>query len=304
MKEIALVTGGAGFIGSHIVDALIDRELDVIVVDDESAESNEQFFWKKNTKKLVVNICNQSEVNQAFKLNRPDYVYHLAAESRIQPTLENPVKACKTNFLGTCNLLQAAREYGVKKFMYSSTSSAYGLKNKAPQKEDMERDCLNPYSVTKVAAEDLCKMYHSLWGVPTVIFRYFNVYGERQPLRGEYAPVIGIFLRQKAAGEKMTIVGNGEQKRDFTHVSDVVTANLLAAYSPDEKILGQIFNVGTGKNNSVLEIAKMIGGEYEFIPARKGEADVTLADITKTQDLLKWKPMVELEDWMKENNTS
>ena len=144
MKEIALVTGGAGFIGSHIVDALIDRELDVIVVDDESAESNEQFFWKKNTKKLVVNICNQSEVNQAFKLNRPDYVYHLAAESRINPTLENPVKACKTNFLGTCNLLQAAREYGVKKFMYSSTSSAYGLKNKAPQKEDMERDCLNP----------------------------------------------------------------------------------------------------------------------------------------------------------------
>ena len=304
MKETALVTGGAGFIGSHIVDALKEKGLDVIVVDDESAESNEQFFWKKGTKKLVVNICHQSEINQVFKSNKPDYVYHLAAESRIQPTLEDPVKACRTNFLGTCNLLQAAREHGIKKFMYSSTSSAYGLKNKAPQKEDMKRDCLNPYSVTKVAAEDLCKMYNDLWGVPTVIFRYFNIYGERQPLKGQYAPVIGIFLRQKAAGENMTIVGNGEQRRDFTHVSDVVNANLLAAYSPNKKILGEIFNVGTGKNNSVLEIAKMVGGEYEFIPPRKGEADITLADITKTKDLLKWEPVIELEDWIKENNSS
>ena len=280
----------------------MDRNLDVVVVDDESAESNEQFFWKKGTKKLVVDICNQSEIDQIFKLNKPDYVFHLAAESRIQPTLEKPIKACRTNFLGTCNLLQAARDHGIKKFMYSSTSSAYGLKNEAPQTETMTRDCLNPYSVTKVAAEDLCKMYQSLWGVPTVIFRYFNVYGERQPIRGEYAPVIGIFLRQKAAGEKMTIVGNGEQRRDFTHVSDVVNANLLAAYSPNKKILGEIFNVGTGKNNSVLDIAKMMGGEYEFIPARAGEANVTLADITKTKSLLKWNPIVQLEDWIKENN--
>jgi len=161
----------------------------------------------------------------------------------------------------------------------------------------MEQD-----SVTKVAAEDLCKMYHSLWGLPTVIFRYFNVYGERQPLRGEYAPVIGIFLRQKAAGENMTIVGDGEQRRDFTHVKDVVTANLLAAYSPREEILGEIFNVGTGKNNSVLEIAKMIGGEYKFIAARDGEADVTLADITKTKELLRWNPLAKLEDWIEKNN--
>jgi len=310
MKETALVTGGAGFIGSHITDALVDRDLNVVVVDDESAESNEEFFWRKDTKNLVINICHQSEVDKVFEDYRPDYVFHLAAESRIQPTLADPVKACKTNFLGTCNLLQAARKYGggradrkygVKKFIYSSTSSAYGLKNEAPQREDMERDCLNPYSVTKVAAEDLCKMYHSLWGLPTVIFRYFNIYGERQPVSGTYAPVIGIFLRQRAAGEAMTIVGDGEQRRDFTHVKDVVGANLLAAYSPNEKILGEIFNVGTGKNNSVLEIAKMTGGEYRFIAAREGEAAVTLADNSKTVEMLGWRPTVKLEDWIKEN---
>ena len=301
MKEVALVTGGAGFIGSHIVDSLMDRGLDVVVVDDESAESNEQFFWKKGTKKLVVNICHQSEINQVFKSNKPDYVYHLAAESRIQPTLEDPVKACRTNFLGTCNLLQAAREHGIKKFMYSSTSSAYGLKNKAPQKEDMKRDCLNPYSVTKVAAEDLCKMYNDLWGVPTVIFRYFNIYGERQPLKGQYAPVVGIFLRQKAAGEDMTIVGTGKQRRDFTHVKDVVSANLLAAFSDNEDVLGEILNVGTGKNNSVLEIAEMIGGKYKFIPEREGEAKETLADNSKIRSMLGWEPSVNLEDWINEN---
>jgi len=165
----------------------------------------------------------------------------------------------------------------------------------------MRRDCLNPYSVTKVAAEDLCKIYHKLWDVPTVIFRYFNVYGERQPLKGQYAPVIGIFLRQKEAGEPMTIVGDGEQRRDFTHVKDVVAANLLVADSPNKKILGETFNIGTGKNNSVLEVANMIGGDYTFIPKREGEADVTLADITKIKQLLKWEPIVRLEEWISQN---
>jgi UDP-glucose 4-epimerase len=300
MKK-ALVTGGAGFIGSHVVDALRDREVDVAVVDNESASSNEKFFWREDTRKLRTDICNADEINDIFKSEKPDYVFHLAAQSRIQTTLEDPLEACKTNFLGTCNLLQASREYGVKKFIYSSTSSAYGLKNDSPQKENMRRDCLNPYSVTKVAAEDLCKIYHKLWDVPTVIFRYFNVYGERQPLKGQYAPVIGIFLRQKEAGEPMTIVGDGEQRRDFTHVKDVVAANLLVADSPNKKILGETSNIGTGKNNSVLEVANMIGGDYTFIPKREGEADVTLADITKIKQLLKWEPIVRLEEWISQN---
>jgi UDP-glucose 4-epimerase len=301
MKDTALVTGGGGFIGSHIVDALVEREFNVISLDNESAESNEQFYKNERAENVFVDICDAEGVKEVFEKLKPDYVFHLAAESRIQPTLERPQKACEVNFVGTCNLLQASRESGVKRFMYSSTSSAYGLKNEAPQREDMHRDCLNPYSVTKVAAEDLCKMYHSLWGVPTVIFRYFNVYGERQPVNGEYAPVVGIFLRQKAAGEVMTIVGDGKQRRDFTHVKDVVSANILAALSPSSEILGEIFNIGTSTNDSVIEIAEMIGGERSFLPKRPGEAAVTLADNSKARNLLRWKPTIYLKDWINEN---
>ena len=148
---------------------------------------------------------------------------YLQCKQHIQPTLDRPQDACKTNFVGTCNVLQAAKENNVSRVIYSSTSSGYGLKNTPPLVETMARDCLNPYSVTKVAAEDLCKMYYTLWGLPTIIFRYFNIYGERQPLKGQYAPVIGIFLRQKNAGEKLTLVGDGAQRRDFTHVNDVFT---------------------------------------------------------------------------------
>lgn len=296
----ALVTGGAGFIGSHITDELIKRGIEVVVMDNESAESNDHFFWNPSAKKSFADITKYDEVERVFKENEIDLVYHLAAESRIQPTLERPQRACEVNFLGTCNLLQASRLNGVKRFLYSSTSSGYGLKNAPPLREDMPRDCLNPYSVTKVAAEDLCKMYHTLWGLETVIFRYFNVYGERQPIKGQYAPVVGIFLRQKADGEAMTIVGNGLQRRDFTHVLDVVQANMLATFSEGPDVIGEVFNVGTGKNQSVLEIAKLIGDNYVFIPARKGEADTTLADISKIQNKLGFSPKIQIEDWIKQ----
>lgn len=150
-----------------------------------------------------------------FEKHKPEYVFHLAAESRIQPSILDPIKACEINFLGSCNVLQTSRIHNVKRLMYSGTSSAYGLKNQSPLKENMKRDCLNPYSVSKTAAEDLFKMYYTLYGLETVIFRYFNIYGERQPLKGQYAPVIGIFLRQKEAGEPLTIVGDGTQRRDL-----------------------------------------------------------------------------------------
>jgi UDP-glucose 4-epimerase len=162
----------------------------------------------------------------------------------------------------------------------------------------MRRDCLNPYSVSKVAAEDLCKMYYTLWGLPTIILRYFNIYGERQPLKGQYAPVIGIFLRQKEAKEALTIVGDGLQKRDFTHVSDALQANIKAMETEDSSCYGEIFNVGTGANTSVFDIAKLISNHYTFIPAREGEAQTTLADITKIKSKLGYSPQVQLKEWI------
>ena len=298
----ALVTGGAGFIGSNLVDRLVNSGYEVTVIDDESSDANEQFYWRSDTNNHKLNICDYQSTRKLY--DGVDYVFHFAAEARIQPSILNPVKAATTNFVGTCTVLQCAREAGVKRVMYSSTSSAYGLKNEPPLKETMPNDCLNPYSVSKVGGEQLCKMYWDLFGLQTVIFRYFNVYGERQPIKGQYAPVIGIFLRQKAAGEPMTIVGDGEQRRDFTHVSDVVSANMLAAqFSPIEKNWqwGQIYNVGTGINNSVNEIANMIQGKTTNISARLGEARVTLADIEKIKNHFGWNPKVCLHDWIKAN---
>ena len=286
MNKISIVTGGCGFIGSHIVDKLVEKNHKVIVIDDLSAECNEEFFKNEKATYVKESITNYEAIKDVFK--DVDNVFHLAAESRIQPTLERPQDACRTNFLGTCNVLQATKDFAksTARLIYSSTSSAYGLKNTPPLSESMHRDCLNPYSVTKVAAEDLCKMYYSLWGLETIIFRYFNIYGERQPLKGQYAPVIGIFLRQKAAGDNLTIVGDGTQRRDFTHVSDVVQANMLAADTNNSNCFGEVFNVGTGVNNSILEIAEMIKHPYDFIPARLGEAETTLANITKIKNEL------------------
>ena len=296
MKK-AIVTGGAGFIGSNLVDQLVSNGVDVTVIDNESSDCNEKFYWNSQCKNYVLDICDYNNIRPLFK--NVDVVFHVAAEARIQPTLENPILAAKTNFLGTCTVLQCAKEAGVKRVVYSSTSSAYGLKNDYPNIETMNKDCLNPYSVTKVGGEELCKMYTDLFGLETVFFRYFNVYGERQPIKGQYAPVIGIFLRQKSNGEPMTIVGDGEQRRDFTHVKDVVKANILAADLGNTKIAGELFNIGTGKNHSILEIKDLISGDFIYIPERKGEARITLANNEKAQILLGWTPTIELEDWIK-----
>jgi len=225
-------------------------------------------------------------------------VFHLAAEARIQPAILNPLLAVKVNALGTCNVLQAAREAGVKRVVYSSTSSAYGTRNLPPQKEDMIKDCLNPYSVSKTCGEELCKMYYDLYNLETVWFRYFNVYGERQPTKGQYAPVIGLFAKQKEENQPCTIVGDGFQRRDYTHVSDVVEANILAATSDNEKILGQMFNVGTGKNYNIHDLVKMVGNDSVYIPPRPGEVRETLAETTKIKSLLGWVPKVDLEEWI------
>ena len=182
--------------------------------------------------------------------------------------------------------------------MYSSTSSGYGLKNEPPLSEDMPDDCLNPYSVSKISGEKLCSMYTKLFGLKTVIFRYFNVYGEREPLRGPYAPVVGLFLRQHAAGESLTIVPDGTQRRDFTHVHDVVNANILAMLTDDHDHFGEVFNVGTGTNHSVLELAAMISDETILVEPRLGEAYITLANIEKIKKVFGWMPMKKLEDYV------
>ena len=292
----SLVTGGAGFIGSNLVDTLLELGHEVVCVDNESAESNEEFYWNPKAYNVKADIVDYTAMKNC--MTGIDYVFHLAAESRIQPAILNPIEAVTKNCVGTCTILQAAREIGVKKVIYSSTSSGYGF-NEPPNNDEQPDDCLNPYSVSKVAGEKLCKMYTNLFGLKTISFRYFNVYGERQPLKGQYAPVIGIFLRQRAADESLTIVGDGEQRRDFTHVSDVVQANILAATKDiDEEFYGTLFNVGNGQNYSINEIADKISDNQVNIPPRIGEARTTLANNNKLKSVLGWEPKVNLMEWI------
>ena len=291
-----IVTGGAGFIGSHIVDKLVEEGHDITIIDNESAD-NDVFYWHPETTHLKADITEYEEIVDAFE--GVDVVFHLAAESRLQPAILNPRRACTVNYIGTFNVLQAAREHNVGRVIYSSTSSAYGLMNEPPLSEDMTPDCLNPYASTKVAAEDLCRMYTKLYGVNTITFRYLNVYGDRLPDRGQYAPVIGIFFRQVNNGETMTIVGDGEQRRDFVHVEDVAKANLLAMHTDNESCFGEVYNVGSGVAHSVLEVSEMIGDDHKFIDDRPGEAKNNLANIEKIKRDMKWKPTHNLENWIK-----
>lgn len=291
----AIVTGGAGFIGSHIVDHLLSAGWHVKVIDNESAVAHDNFYWNKNTENHQEDICDYEAIRHLF--DDVDVVFHLAAESRIQPTLDNPILAAEVNTVGTCTILQCSKEAGVKRVVYSSTSASYGLKNKIPNIESMTTECLNPYSVSKVSGEEFCKMYTNLFGLETVVLRYFNVYGERQPLRGQYAPVIGLFLKQKKEGKPMTIIGDGLQRRDFTYVKDVVNANFLSSQS--NHVSGEVINIGTGENYSILELAQEIGGDYEFIEPRKGELRESLADNSKAKKLLKWNPKTNLKEWIK-----
>ena len=293
----SLVTGGAGFIGSNLVDRLLQEGHEVVVIDNEYSDAHDEFYWNPKAENYKYDIRDYEKTRPLYE--GVDYVFHIAAEARIQPAIKNPIQAVSINSVGTCTVLQCAREAGVKKVMYSSTSSAYGLKNEVPNVETQPDDCLNAYSISKTNGEKLCTMYTKLHGVNTVIFRYFNVYGERQPLRGQYAPVVGIFLRQRAAGEPLTIVGDGEQRRDFTYVGDVVNANFLAATTdvPDT-FYAQVYIVGCGRNYSVNELAAMISDNTTTIPPRPAETRYSLANNSKLCSAFGWKPTVKLEDWV------
>ena len=266
----------------------------VVCVDNESAD-NDKFHWNEDAWNVNVDITDYKALKNAF--SNVDYCFHLAAEARLQPAINNPIDAVYRNCVGTTTVLQCAREAGVKRFVYSSTSSAYG-NNPYPNVETQPDDCLNPYSASKISGEKFCKMYTDLYGLETVVLRYFNVFGHRSPRRGQYAPVIGIFQRQKESGEPLTIVGDGSQRRDFIHVKDVARANFLAAMLPLKGHEGEVFNVGSGKAYSIQEIADAISDNQVYIDKRSGEMQTTFADITKIGEVIGWKPEIDVIDWI------
>ena len=294
---VSLVTGAAGFIGSNLVDYLLERGHTVVCVDNVSAD-NDKFHWKHESG-MSINVKGDITDYKFMKnvFAGVDYVFHLAAESRLQPAIENPIRAVTKNCVGTTVMLQCAREVGVKRFIYSSTSSGYG-NNPYPNVETQPDDSLNPYSASKVAAEKFCKMYTDLYGLETVILRYFNVFGDRSPTKGQYAPVIGIFQRQRDAGEPLTIVGDGSQRRDFVHVEDVARANYLAAIMPLRGHVGEVFNVGSGTCYTIQQIADAISYNQTYIDKRSGEMDTTFADITKIGKVIGWKPEIDVLEWL------
>lgn len=289
-----LVTGGKGFIGSHLVKRLREHNYEVLSIDKNFLVSDLRKDGKFSNR--IADIRDYAAMKEC--MHKVDTVFHLAAESKIGTCVEDPISASNTNDHGTCILLQAARETGVKRFVYSSTSAAYGL-NESPNVETQANDCLNPYSISKVNGENWCKVYNDLYGLKTIIFRYFNVYGEGQPTTGQYAPVMGIFMRQENAGQPLTIVGDGEQRRDFVHVDDVVRANVMAAISnQDNEYYGEVYNVGSGVNYSVNEIAAMISKNTTNIPSRPGECRVTLANCDRIKEAFGWSAKTNLEEWI------
>lgn len=289
-----LVTGGAGFIGSNLVDRLISLGHDVVCIDDESAECHEQFYWNDKAQNYKYDICDYDLIAPLF--SGVDCVFHVASDARIQPAILNPKKSIQSNALGTANVLELCRVNKVDRLIYSSTSSAYGKKSILPNQEIQPSDPLTPYSAAKVFGENLARVYYNLYGLKTISLRYFNVYGDRQPLKGQYAPVIGLFLKQYHEGKPLTVVGDGSQRRDFTHISDVIQANILA--SEVKNGFGEVYNIGYGSNYAILEIANRISNDVKFIPSRIGEVQETLASNQKFKDLTGWNPKVSLMEWL------
>jgi UDP-glucose 4-epimerase len=285
-----LVTGGSGFIGSHLVDRLIELGHDVMSVDIKP---------KLNPKAggRLVNINDRSHTVDTYK--DVEYVFHVAGQARVQPSIHNPQDSIVNNVNATAKVLQLSREAGVKRVIYSMTSSVYGA-HQPPHTEDMCPQPLSPYAVSKLAGEQLCKVYSQLYGLETASLRYFNVYGPRESDFGQYTTVVKKFLEQRESGQPLTIVGDGEQRRDFTHVFDIVEAN-IAAMNCQSELKGEIFNIGAGHNYSVNEVATLISDSHEYLPARLGEARETLADNSKARSLLGWAPKLKLEDYISES---
>jgi len=271
-----LVTGGAGFIGSNLVDKLVSQDHQVEVWDNlstgkESNVHNASFYY--------VDVGNGI---QNVDVGIYDAIFHLAGEARIQPSFNRPVECHKSNVTGTLNILELARKYQVP-VVYAGSSSVYS------------NQYSSPYTFTKAKAEEYCWLYNKVYGVPVAIARFFNVYGPRQILQGPYATVIGIFEQQKLNNLPLTITGDGDQRRDFTHVEDVCDG--LIAITKD-KAYGEMYDFGSGKNYSINEVAKMFDSSIEYIPARRGEARDTLANINFTNSVLDWNPKKSLSEYI------
>ncbi|NQV88305.1 MAG: NAD-dependent epimerase/dehydratase family protein [Parcubacteria group bacterium] len=293
-KIKVIVTGGVGFIGSNLVDALVDKGFDVHVIDDLSG-GNKKNVNKKATLH-VVDIRNISKLKPIFK--KTDYVFHLAALPRVQYSIEQPIETNDVNVVGLQNVLVASKEAGVRRLVYSASSAAYGDQDKMPLTEDMLASPKSPYGLQKYVGELYCRLWSEVYNLSTVSLRYFNVYGPRQSAEGAYALVIARFLKQRVENKPMTITGDGEQTRDFTHVRDVVRANILAMES--KKVgKGEVMNIGSGKNYSVNKIAELIDGPTKHIPARF-EPKHTLADISLAKKLIGWEPKEDMEKAIKE----
>jgi nucleoside-diphosphate-sugar epimerase len=287
----SLVTGGCGFIGSHLVNRLVDLDHEVIVLD--------RVYPKEKNDKVKYYLQNLSEnyIKYLHFFESVDNVFHLASDVSIPYCVEKPNESMANNTLATMNVLECSRIHKINKFIFSSTSAVYGNTMFIPSYEENQVQCLNTYSISKYTGEQLCKMYYELYGLKTISFRYFNVFGEGQHKTGQYAPVMSIFMRQKKNKEALTIIGQGYQTRDFVHVSDVVHANILASQK-DLDTYGQVFNVGTGEGTEIQKIANLISNYQVYVPERDGEVLHSRANIDKIKNKLGWNYSINVLNWI------
>ena len=292
MKKV-IVTGGAGFIGSHLVERLLQEECFVTVLDNFSTGRRQNLDRLGCPKNLVLHEVDLSDFRKtASVFGKADWVFHLAALADIVPSIDQPVDYYRANTSGTISVLEASRQAGVKRFIYAASSSCYGIAKVYPTPETEEIAPEYPYALTKYLGEQCVLHWGKVYKLPTVSLRLVNVYGPRARTSGTYGAVFGVFLAQKLHAKPFTIVGDGTQTRDFVFVTDVVEAFLKAAYSD---VSGQVFNVGSGHPVSVNQIANLLDGEKVFVPKRPGEPQITHAAIAKIDAELKWKPQVTIE---------
>ena len=292
----AIVTGGAGFIGSHLVDVLLNENIEVTVLDNFSTGRLENLDHVRNRIKLVeCDLAHNAEWIKHF--NNADWVIHLAALADIVPSIQQPEAYFRSNVDGTFNVLQASKKAEVKRFIYIASSSCYGIPDNYPTPESEEIRPQYPYALAKRMGEELVMHWANVYNFPALSLRFFNVYGPRSRTSGTYGAVFGVFLGQKLAGEPYTIVGDGEQTRDFTFVTDIVKAILTAVKSDRTR---QIYNVGSGTTVSVNRLVELLGGKKIHIPKRPGEPDSTFADISKIRLELGWEPQVSIEEGVAE----
>jgi UDP-glucose 4-epimerase len=295
--ECCLITGGAGFIGSHLVDRLLADEKEVIVIDNFSNGHRRNLIQHIENKKLTIHNLDISDFNAIQGLfNGVTWVFHLAALADIVPSIVHPLPYHQSNVDGTVAVLEAARRANVKRFIYAASSSCYGIPDVYPTPETAPIRPMYPYALTKYLGEQYVLHWNQIYHLPCVSLRLFNVYGPRARTSGTYGAVFGVFLAQKLAGKPFTVVGDGKQTRDFTFVTDVADAFVKAAESD---ITGEVFNVGSGGTYSVNELVGYLGGNVEYIPKRPGEPDCTFADISKITRQLGWAPKMSFKNGVK-----